>query len=213
MANLDLQGLINEILGMVKDRNKNRPSATDKADEEYWKDIRKRNTDLEVQKNAIAGQANLEGVKSAGELARQRLAGESAINVAEITGRAHQAGEEAKAGATRYTADKTLESHKKLVQPEQLKAYSEVLKDVTSPEEDKATARRLIFKNYGESTTDNLRSFDDNKDISVGLPSTSKVPPLTATPGGAKSMEFGFTESPMNIPVKKKHRLEDYLTR
>jgi hypothetical protein len=207
MANLDLQGLINEILGMVRDRNKNAPSATDKADEEYWKDIRKRNTDLEIQKNAIAGQTGLEGVKSAGELARQRLAGENAINVAEITGRAHE-------GAAKYTADKNLESHKKLVQPEQLKAYSAVLSDITSPEEDKATARRLIFKNYGEPTTDNLRSFDDNKDISATIPSSSAVstPPIR-TPGGAKSMEFGFTESPMNIPVKKKHRLENYLTR
>jgi len=200
MANLDLQGLINEILGMVKDRNKSRSSVTDKADEEYWKDIRKRNMDLEAQ-------TSLEGVKSAGELARQRLAGESAVNVAEIAGKAHE-------NAARYTADKTLEAHKKSVQPEQLKAYSAVLSDITSPEEDKATARRLIFKNYGEATTDNLRSFDDNKDISVMTPPSSPTAvPSIKTPGGAKSMEFGFTESPMNIPVKKKHRLEDYLTR
>lgn len=199
MADLDLQGLINEIMGMVKDRNKNKPSATDLSEQEYWKDIRKRNTDLEV-----------EGTKSAGEMARQRLMGDSEKEKAEITARAHLAGEEAKAGATRYTADKTVEMHKKGLYPEQMKAYSAMLADISTPEEDRVKARERILKDYsGQETTPNVRSFDDNKDTpSLGLPPVTK-PSTDLT--GAKSMVFSSAPTASEILAKKKQANEKFL--
>ncbi len=199
MAELDLQGLINEIMGMVKDRNKNKPSATDLSEQEYWKDIRKRNTDLAVESN-----------KSAGEMARQRLMKDSAKETAEITSRAHLAGEEVKAGATRYTADKTAEIHKKGLYPEQMKAYSAMISDISTPEEDKARARELILKDYGNQTpTPDVRSFDNNKDTpSLGLPLAPK--PSTDSPG-AKSMTFSSTPTASEILAKKKQADNKFL--
>lgn len=81
---VNLQGLINEVLEMAK-RNQSQQLSPDEqdyreskkrqflADQDYWSDIRKRNTALETGQQAIAGNTELEGIKNAGSLARQRL--------------------------------------------------------------------------------------------------------------------------------------------
>lgn len=81
---VNLQGLINEVLEMAK-RNQSQQLLPDEqdyreykkrqflADQDYWSEIRKRNTALETGQQTIAGNTELEGIKNAGSMARQRL--------------------------------------------------------------------------------------------------------------------------------------------
>ena len=106
MANVNVQGLIDEVLNMLRTRQQGGDTSGgswyggNKDEEEYWKEIRRRNTELERQGLANTGAANVEGIRSTGELARQRLIGESAKTVADIGLEGHK-----------YTADATVKGH------------------------------------------------------------------------------------------------------
>ena len=75
---IDLQSLINEVLGMVREGQKNRAATAgnnwyggNKDEEDYWKDIRQRNTALEHQGLVNQGGLAERNATEAGALARQ----------------------------------------------------------------------------------------------------------------------------------------------
>ena len=79
---IDLQSLINEVLGMVREGQKNRAATAgnnwyggNKDEEDYWKDIRQRNTALEHQ-----------GVGESGRTSRTKRHGSGSLGSAEVNG-------------------------------------------------------------------------------------------------------------------------------
>jgi hypothetical protein len=81
MGSINLQGLIDEVLGMVRNRQQSPGDAQyDEFKKRQWlsneahsSDIRKRNTLLETGQQAISGANELEGIKNTGAMARQQL--------------------------------------------------------------------------------------------------------------------------------------------
>ena len=152
MANIDLKNLIDTIVGMARESMDLRKRYTGEngkdKDEEYWKEIRRRNTELELRgaegKNRLAereminaGDLEKQRVSDAGALARQGLANE----------------------ASRYTADKGFDSHRytadtnyamkrdelnKGYDPELIKAHAAVIANVNSSPEAVASSQAAI---------------------------------------------------------------------
>jgi len=83
MGRINLQSLIDEVLGMAKDsQNIRKKKESDvqpswyggnKDEEQYWKDMRARNTQIEVGKMQNAGQMDVARENNTGQLARQTL--------------------------------------------------------------------------------------------------------------------------------------------
>lgn len=208
MGNLNLQALLDQILGMVQEtvNLKNKKLAEGLSGHEQ---TQQRNYEIQKEQNKSTAAQELAGITESGARARQLLASQSAANVAEITGKAHLMGEKEKAEATRYSADKTLEAHKKLIHPEQIKGWTAILADVTSPEADKATARANLFKEYNTDRLGSPKAFDDGQDVipanpnptikpikTIGSPIPASPAPVTTKTGGAESMEFRSGLSP-----------------
>lgn len=119
MGRINPQSLIDEVLGMIKQsqnirKKKNSDDEISRinqswddtpAGQAYWKDMRGRNTQLEIGKMQNAGQMDVARENNAGQLARQQLSNTGDENVANIQSRAHIAGIESATGATKYAAD------------------------------------------------------------------------------------------------------------
>lgn len=207
---MDFDSLVNEILGMARDsaeeRKKNaggNPNISwdnTPAGESYWKDIRSRNTQLEVGKQ-----------NDVGTLARQRLASEGATNVADITGRAHVAGEDILAGAHRYAADQKLEGDKYIAGAKD-QPFSVWMK--ANPGADEETVKRMK-KYFGtpEVKPEDVRSFDKTVASDTITPPIRTNTPATTLPG-AESMEFPRTDlgpSRESLALAKKKSEENLL--
>ena len=233
MGRINLQGLIDEVLNMVKERNAgnggqgNRPSwyGGNKDEEEYWKEIRKRNTATEVQGSINQGALAVEGEKNVGALARQRLTNEGNTNVADINAGAHKygadkvkegqiynadmglKGHEATAGATKYSADRTFEANtnKNSANAARFKALADIHNSMDTPPEDKAEIRKQIMlmgngdkaitQDNGTATTRDARSFFNT--TTTLPPATDTAVPLPVKLSGAQSMEFRSGPKPM----------------
>lgn len=222
MARIDLRGLIDEVLSLVKDRNASLNNQSggwyggNKDEEEYWKEMRKRNTALEGQKLINEGQTNLQEIKNVGEstandaqnagaLARQKLASDTERYKADQS----LLGE-------KYKADKTAES---------LSGSA------------KTDPRALLFKTWGESTNptpEGLATLEAGYKTIFGKPQESnqtstKQPPTdfgaserpdtmrtlpAAQPpvssGGAASMTFGTDMGTASVnPLRKRKEALD----
>jgi hypothetical protein len=83
MGQIDLKGMIDQILGMVKDSQAAKQAQStgwyggNKDEEEYWKDIRKRNTDMGLQEMKGENELAVRGATEAGATARQKLMGDT----------------------------------------------------------------------------------------------------------------------------------------
>lgn len=211
MSSINLQGLIDEVLSMVKSSgNRNdpnywsRPSWDQLREEEYWKEMRRRNTELELKgaegKNRLAeidltNSGNLEKQKlvNAGELARQSLMNE----------------------ATRYTADQGLQGHmytadtnyamkrdelNKGYDPELIKAHAAVIANVNSTPEAVAASQAAI----DWYTKDAIKKRQQLNTASAEAPKASPAAPMTAEPdkdiGGVIGKFLG--ESPSAGPTR-----------
>ncbi|OGP87141.1 MAG: hypothetical protein A2031_08015 [Deltaproteobacteria bacterium RBG_19FT_COMBO_43_11] len=220
---MDFNSLVNEILQMAKDSQEERRKKAEgnpniswdntPAGESYWKDIRARNSALEVGKQ-----------NDVGTMARQRLAGESAANVADIT-----------AGAHRYTADMGLKGRETDAQAKidaaigaaELKrkdpaidfvhatiaADPSIATDITRDKDTGKTRMEILMENAGQ-----LNPKKDKKRISGtdfvqpdvapgGNPPVTPVsapPPARASLTGGQSMEFRSGLSPEEEERRKK---------
>jgi hypothetical protein len=225
MGRINLQSLIDEVLGMVKesqDAKKKKESELqsswyggNKDEENYWKDIRTRNTDIEKQRLINEGQSNVANINETGALARQRLGTESATNVANIqAGSARYTadqglkGHEITSGATKYAADQGLKAAglKEGATTDPVHAFiTEAIKGdptiATDPERFNqlmTNANRLNLK--PPEATDIRKNFDKPDVPAPIISSATKIP----TPSkGVDSMEFATDE------VLKKRRLAE----
>lgn len=83
MGQIDLKGMIDQIMGMVKDSQAAKQNQSggwyggNKDEEEYWKDIRKRNTDMGLQEMKGENELAVRGATEAGATARQKLMGDT----------------------------------------------------------------------------------------------------------------------------------------
>lgn len=149
MSSINLQGLINQVLSMAQASINSRgnpdywskPSWDQLKEENYWTEMRKRNTQLEVdkqkggfdlEKQELANTGQLEQAKerTAGEIARQTLANEGGIQ------------------QTRYKSDtdyliKDMEVNKGY-DPELIKAHAAVIANVNSTPEAVASSQAAI---------------------------------------------------------------------
>ena len=148
MANVDLQGLIDNVLSMLKSQQASGSSSSswyggNKDEEEYWKTIRARNTALELGKQTNDASMARTTLENEGSMARQKLANDTELNKANIglTG-------------TKYTADQGLAGHKmttdatitgqdKIIRAERIKALSEIMKS-GGPEDQKLATTELL---------------------------------------------------------------------
>ena len=126
MGRINLQSLIDEVLEMVKNKqNEDKKLRSDQelarvnqswddtpAGQAYWKDIRGRNTALEVGKMLNAGQMDVARENNAGQLARQSLANIGNENVANIHAGASRYGSELGLKGNEITAKATVDAAK-----------------------------------------------------------------------------------------------------
>ena len=155
MANIDLKNLIDTIIGMAREsldlRKRNAEASWyggNKDEEEYWKEMRRRNTELELRgaegKNRLAEREMI----NTGDLEKQRVADAGALARQGLTNE-----------ATRYTADQNLQAHQytadtnyamkrdelnKGYDPELIKAHAAVIANVNSSPEAVASSQAAI---------------------------------------------------------------------
>lgn len=206
MPNLNLQGLIDEVLNMVRNRDTSSSGGAagwhggNKDEEAYWSDMRKRNTILEQQRLINEGHVGTENVRSAGELARQRLANEGAANTANIG----LQGDKFKSAATITASENALKGDSLKAQAASGKADPRALlfetwgKGINPTPEGLAILREglnTIYQSRNEKTPpkEDIRSFDKPVD----------KPGAIASPG-RESMEFRSGPSPEETSRKKK---------
>ena len=215
MANIDLKNLIDTIVGMAREsmdlRKRNAEASWyggNKDEEEYWKEIRRRNTELELRgaegKNRLAeremintGALEQAKERTAGEIARQGLANE----------------------ASRYTADQGLQGHMytadtnyamkrdelaKGYDPELIKAHAAIIANVNSTPEAVASSQAAIdwyTQNAMKKKQQARQGLAEEAPAAIPATQTAKRPawtyddgkdnPVTPTVStGGKSMEF-----------------------
>lgn len=123
-----------------------------KDEEEYWKEMRKRNTALETQKLINEGQANVQGIRNVGD-----IAGHEAVNAGAMA-RQKLMGE-----TERYKADQSL-----LGEKYKADKSAEVLSSSA-----KTDPRALLFKTWGESmdpTPERLATLEAGYNAIFGKP-------------------------------------------
>lgn len=223
MGRINPQSLIDEVLGMIKQsqdiRKKknsddeisriNQPWDDTPAGQAYWKDMRGRNTQLEIGKMQNAGQMDVARENNAGQLARQQLSNTGDENVANIQSRAHIAGIESATGATKYAADQGVKAAglKEGTNPihavitEAIKADPLIATDPVRFNQLLTNASKLNMK--PPDPADIRKNFD--KPDAAQTPSViSPIPAATPAPGrGAASMEFASDD------VLKKRKLTE----
>jgi hypothetical protein len=222
MARIDLRGLIDEVLSLVKDRNASLNNQSggwyggNKDEEEYWKEMRKRNTALEGQKLINEGQTNLQEMKGQNELAVHGVTESGATARQKLLGDTERYKADQSLLGEKYKADKTAES---------LSGSA------------KTDPRALLFKTWGESTDptpERLATLEAGYKTIFGKPQESnqtstKQPPTdfgaserpdtmrtlpAAQPpvssGGAASMTFGTDMGTASVnPLRKRKEALD----
>jgi hypothetical protein len=215
---INLQSLIDEVLDMVKkkkegDQGQNFEQRNWLSNEAYNKDIRARNTEIERQNLINAGNLAVQKEHNAGEVARQGLTNIGNENVANIQGRAHVSGAEIAGGATKYSADQTLQGEKikagKGPGKSDLVGLTAILEDPDATPEEKVRARRMIFNSYGNNAIPNVESIAEfSKDAQPSVPPTTPVLPVSKTTS-APSMTFPTNIGTRQNPLREKREAED----
>lgn len=226
MSRINLNSLIDEVLSMAKDsqsiRKKKRlddetaqvnQSWDDTpAGQAYWKDIRGRNTALEVGKMQNAGQMDVARENNAGQLARQTLMEDTKriddardynldlykTQVGENIGRFDAQTKRIEAGAK-------INQPQKGVLGDQLTAATAILEDMNSSDADKKSARDFIFgslKQPATSVQGNQRNIQSPDGI-LSEKKPSEVIRSTVPSRGTDSMEFASED------VLKKRKLAE----
>lgn len=215
MGSINLQGLIDEVLGMV--RNRQRPSGDEDyneikkrewlSNEAYNADLRKRNTLLETGQQTIAGRNELEGITNAGAVARQGLANTGATDVANINAGAHRYGAERTLEGTRHAADQGFfgevykadvgaKSAKYTGETEKIKAAMAIGGDTTIPMEQRQPFIDFL-KSYATTEKNGLQGrqglADEQPPPAPGVrPTLMEEAPAAITPRGNAAPDNGF---------------------
>lgn len=236
---MNLDNLINELFGILKERLKKRGMSDNDAvqtrNDLIDADLRKRDLELGRQRLINEGQANVEGIRNTGELARQRLITEGTRYIADrsLEGTRHTADRSLE--GTKYTADIGAQSAKHLGLPEVVKGLNAIVTSFDATEQEKADARKNLLeinKRYSEGNQFPGAATATNKDNELNetqarflAPSQPGVPELnkdvvrgfetkTVMPPsiGRKSMEFRAegSISPEQIEAAEKKRKETY---
>jgi len=235
---MNLDNLINELFGILKERLKKRGMSDNDAvqtrNDLIDADLRKRDLELGRQRLINAGQADVEGIRNTGALARQKLMTEGTRYTADkhLEGTRHTA-DQSLAGE-QYKADIAAKSAKNLGLPEVVKGLNAIVTSFDATDEEKADARKSLLeinRRYSESNQLPVASAVDkdaelnaaqasfltpnqpgvpelNKDVVRGFETKTVMPPST----GGKSMEFRATGSlsPEQIEAAEKKRKETY---
>lgn len=223
---MNLDNLINELFGILKERLKKRGMSDNDAvqtrNDLIDADLRKRDLELGRQRLINEGQANVEGIRNTGELARQRLITEGTRYTADrsLEGTRHTADRSLE--GTKYTADIGAQSAKHLGLPEVVKGLNAIVTSFDSTDEEKAEARRSLLniqKRFSETTPtapqttgaitrDDVRRFETPDMIVNGVNTKTGLP----IGQGQKSMEFRAegSISPEQIEAAEKKRKETY---
>ncbi len=184
---MNLDNLINELFGILKERLKKRGMSDNDAvqtrNDLIDADLRKRDLELGRQRLINEGQANVEGIRNTGELARQRLITEGTRYIADrsLEGTRHTADRSLE--GTKYTADIGAQSAKHLGLPEVVKGLNAIVTSFDSTDEEKAEARRSLLniqKRFSETTPtapqttgaitrDDVRRFETKAAFQAGI--------------------------------------------
>jgi hypothetical protein len=242
----DLDSLIREVLGMVQDEQKkknfgNNAYARDAAEaSQYAKDARDEYNKMYEPAGSTAaldraaklkgiemtntGAIDLEKTKSAGELARQEMAGRSNERVASIG-----------ADATKYGAEMALKGHETLagaqkdaaaqgfaarkyevdaggkgVSGDQLKAATAILEGMDSSPEDKKMASDFIKRSFRS----NVNRVPGTEFVKQDTTPPQETPSVSMpSPRGAQSMTFETNMGTARNPLKEKASTEDLFYR
>jgi hypothetical protein len=217
---MNIKDIIDQVFSMARESMEMRkkklgePSwyGGNKDEEEYWKDMRKRNTALELQGATNKGLADVQTLRNTGELAkqesentgaiaRQRIASELGLEGVRHTADQNLAGE-------KYKADILGESARNTGVTELIKAHSGVLNNpLSTPEQIKeaeSALRSLTTRATGRSTSE----FDIPDAPQVGQP----ISPIRAgldKKGGAEAMTFNTSMGNTENQAKKRKELLD----
>lgn len=217
---MNIKDIIDQVFSMARESMEMRkkklgePSwyGGNKDEEEYWKDIRKRNTTLELQGATNKGLTDVQKLINTGELAkqesentgaiaRQRIASELGLEGVRHTADQGLAGE-------KYKADILGESARNTGVTELIKAHSGVLNNTLStPEQRKESEealRSLTTRATGRSTSE----FDIPDAPQVEQP----ISPIRAgldKKGGAEAMTFNTSMGTTENQAKKRKELLD----
>lgn len=202
---INLQALIDEVLGMVgKDQELRKKKLSEEssqswddtpAGQNYWKDIRGRNTLLETGAQNNRAQMDIARENNTGQMARQKLMedtklaeNERAYNIdlyktriGENIGRFDSQTKRMQVGDVQ-----------KGVLGDQLKAATAVMGDLSSTDEDRKLARNFIFSSFKQPGQE--PSQKNAVQPPDGILSDKKSAGTSTTPSGAASMEFASDE-------------------
>lgn len=216
MGRANLQGLINEVLDMIKKRKGgqddifalNSKEERDREDdlirkgseESYLKDIRGRNTQLEVGKMHNAGQVDVARENNLGQMARQNLAqsfeGEKDMRGHNLDLYKTRVNEEIgrfDSQTKRIEADSKINQPQKGVLGDQLTAATAILSDMNSSDDDKKMAREFVFGSFKKPETQPVSSALPDGVLSEKKPSEVIRPAVSSR--GTNSMEFVSDET------------------
>lgn len=204
MSSINLQGLIDKVLSMaqasINSRGGNsdywsKPSWDQIKEENYWTEMRKRNTQLEVDKQKGGFDLEKQGLVNTGALeqAKERTAGEIARQ-----GLANE--------GTRYTADQGLQGHmytadtnyamkrdelNKGYDPELIKAHAAVIANVNSSPEAVASSQAAI----DWYTNQTMRKNQPAREALTGRPQALPTPAPVQDVGGSVGKFLGENPS------------------
>lgn len=235
MGRINLQSLIDEVLEMVKHKqNEDKRLRSDQelarvnqswddtpAGQAYWKDIRGRNTAIEVGKMQNAGQMDVARENNAGQMARQALMEDTkrADDVRDYNLNLYK--EKVNENVARFNAqtlrkesDWKINQSQKGVLGDQLKAATAILEDMNSTDEDKKMARDFIFGSFKQPATQQqsgtqrniIAPSGDDRDSFITPGANTKQPSAP----GSQSMTF-----PTNMgtagknPLRERAEVED----
>lgn len=183
------------------------------SDEAYWKDMRARNTALELQKGENKNKVDLANIGNSGKLAAQESENTGMMARAKLIGDAEKYKADQSLSGVKYHSDMLRDSAKNSGLSETLKAHTEIIKDLSATPEQKAESIRAI-----NSLTGNARSTEG---FDVSSPAVSSSSTVTAAPAtnpiragldkaGAASMTFDTSMgTSTDNPLKKRKALLD----
>ncbi len=209
---IDLKNLIDQVLGMAREsldlRKRNAEASWyggNKDEEEYWKEMRRRNTELELRgaegKNRLAEREMI----NSGDLEKQRVADAGALARQGLTNE-----------ATRYTADQNLQAHQytadtnyamkrdelnKGYDPELIKAHAAIIANVnSSPEAVAASNAAIDF--YTKNAVRKSLQQPAAEETPAAVPAAVPAPAAPAAPAEVKVGPLDF-DKPDDVPGTK----------
>ena len=221
MGQIDLKGMIDQIMGMVKDSQAAKQNQSggwyggNKDEEEYWKDIRKRNTDMGLQEMKGGQETALEEVKNTRSLARQSLVNKGSVDTANVNAAAHKYTADQNLVGTKYSADNPKSAANNELTAKYFEAMNQPGANRDQLTSDFESLRRGSRPGGGPAIIEDAKA-GIPAFVKPDLPTPGRATvPATVAPApirspGARSMEFRSGESPEDAERKRRRMNKIY---